>query len=124
MEIMKAIKNHYAVTSVDASTKRHYMGVNQISLDTTNDKEESKIIQSNKQTNNTIGAAEVLILYNLMKIIQIKTSDMTEDSIEIFCDSLKVVTSINEGLMSDSQKATKGLQDRAASICEIIKIIK
>jgi len=59
-----------------------------------------------------------------MKIIQIKTSDMTEGSIEIFCDSLKVVTSINEGLMSDSQKATKGLQDRAVSICEIIKIIK
>ena len=48
MEIMKAIKNHCAVASVDASTKRHYMGANQILLDATNDNEESEIIQSNK----------------------------------------------------------------------------
>ena len=59
-----------------------------------------------------------------MKIIQIKTSDMTEGSINFFCDSLKVVTSINKWLINDLQKATKGLQDEAVSICEIIKIIK
>ena len=121
---MKVIKNHCAVTSVDASIKRYYIGANQILSDATNDNKESEIIQSNKWTNNIIKAAEALILYNLMKIIQIKTSDMIEGSIEIFYNSSKVVTSINEGLMNDSQKATEGLQDRAASIYEIIKIIK
>ena len=109
MEIIKAIKNHCTVASIDISAKRYYMGANQILSDATNDNEESEIIQSNKWTNNIIRAAEALILYNSMKTIQIKTSDMTEGSIEIFCNSLKVVTSINEGLMNDSQKATKGL---------------
>ena len=64
---MKAIKNHCAVASVDASTKRHYMRVNWILSDATNDNEESEIIQSNKWTNNTIGVAEALILYKLIK---------------------------------------------------------
>ena len=108
-KIMKAIKNHCAVTSVDTSTKRHYIGANQILLDATNDNEESEIIWSNKQTNNTIRAVKALILYNLMKTIQIKTLDIIEGSIEVFCNSSKVVTSINEGLMNDSQKAIKGL---------------
>ena len=50
-----------------------------------------------------------LIPLSKMKMIQIKISDIIEGTIEIFCDSLKVVTSINEGLMNDSQKATEGL---------------
>ena len=66
---MKAIRNHSAVASVDTSTKRHYIGANWILSDATNDNEESEIIWSNKWTNNTIGAAEALILYNLIKMI-------------------------------------------------------
>ena len=69
MEIMKAIKNHCVVASVDASTKRHYMRANQILSDAINNNEESEIIQSNKWTNNTVRVAEALILYNLMKTI-------------------------------------------------------
>ena len=66
---MKVIKNHSAVASIDASTKRYYMGENWILLDATNDNKESEIIWSNKWTTNTIGVAEALILYNLMKTI-------------------------------------------------------
>ena len=42
-----------------------------------------------------------------MKTIQMKTLDMTEGSIEIFCNSLKVVNSINEGLMMIHRKLLK-----------------
>ena len=101
MKIMKVIRNYSVVASIDASTKRHYMGANWILSDATNDNEESEIIWSNKWTNNIIRAAEALILYNLMKTIQIKTLDTTEGSIKIFCDSSKVVISINEELIND-----------------------
>ena len=53
-----------------------------------------------------------------------KTADMTEDGINVFYDSSKVINSINKELMNNSQKATKGVEDRVASIYEIIKIIK
>ena len=102
MEIMNAIQDYSAVASIDASIKRHYMGANWTLSDTTNDNEESEIIWSNKQTNNIIIVAKASILYNLIKMIQIKTVDMTEGSIEFFYDSSKAVNSINDRLMNDS----------------------
>ena len=49
---------------------------------------------------------------------------MKEGGVEIFCNYIKVVIRINNGLLNNLMKATKGLKDRSVSIYKSIKRIK
>ena len=100
------------------------MGATQILSTDDNNEEESDKIWSNQWNNNSIIAAEALVLYNLIRTIYENTRHMKEGSIEVFCNCERVMLEINDSLMNELKKVTTGLKDGSVSICEIIKLIK
>ena len=48
-------------------------------------------------------------LYNLVKVIKVKTRKLKEGAVNVFCDNEKVVDWINKGLSGYIMKATIGI---------------
>ena len=122
--ILHVIENYIAIACTDILKKRYYMGAIWIISTDDDSEEDSDKIWSNQQTNNTIIAAEAIVVCNLIRTICENTKYSREGRVEVFCDCERVVLEINKGLMNDSMKATTELKDGLVLICEMIKLIK